>query len=302
MVAWFPAAEAEKGEIVAEKGYTPWGIFFRRFKRHRLALMSLIILISFSVAVVVMPLVLPYEYTELNLKERFRPPSFSHPFGTDDLGRDQLVRVMYGGRISLAVGLLVALFSTFIGVAIGALAGYFGGVLDNVLMRFIDFALTIPPLVILMVAGSIVAGGILEIILIVSLLMWMYVARLIRGVFLSLKEKEFVEAARACGASHFRIIVKHMLPNAIAPIIVNTTLAVGYAILIESALSFLGFGIQPPTPSWGNMLQRAQQTMILYPWLTWFPGAMIVLTVLTINFLGDGLRDALEPTKAVEVQ
>ncbi|MDP3012946.1 MAG: ABC transporter permease, partial [Candidatus Subteraquimicrobiales bacterium] len=229
-------------------------------------------------------------------------PSFSHPFGTDDLGRDQLVRVMYGGRISLAVGLLVALFSTFIGVAIGALAGYFGGVLDNVLMRFIDFALTIPPLVILMVAGSIVAGGILEIILIVSLLMWMYVARLIRGVFLSLKEKEFVEAARACGASHFRIIVKHMLPNAIAPIIVNTTLAVGYAILIESALSFLGFGIQPPTPSWGNMLQRAQQTMILYPWLTWFPGAMIVLTVLTINFLGDGLRDALEPTKAVEVQ
>ncbi|HDP69783.1 MAG TPA: ABC transporter permease [Actinobacteria bacterium] len=283
------------------KEYTLWSMFWRRFRHHRLALVSLFILIFLSLSVIILPFVLPYDYAEINLKERFQPPSLSHPFGTDDLGRDQLVRVMYGGRISLAVGLIVALFSTLVGVVIGAIAGYFGGILDNILMRLTDFALIIPALVILMVAGSIVAGGVLEIILIISLLMWMYVARLIRGVFLSLKAKEFVEAARACGASHFRIIVKHLLPNAVAPIIVNITLAVGYAILIESALSFLGFGIQPPIPSWGNMLQRAQHTMILYPWLTWFPGAMIVLTVLTVNFLGDGLRDALEPTKVVEV-
>ncbi len=300
-MAWFPLEEIEKEELALAEEYTPWSVFWKKFKRHRLALISLFLLVFLSVTVVIMPFILPYQYDEINLKTRFQSPSLSHPFGTDDLGRDQLVRVMYGGRISLAVGFSVALFSTFIGVALGAVAGYFSGWLDNTLMRFIDFALTIPPLVILMVAGSIVAGGIFEIILIVSLLMWMYIARLIRGVFLSLKEKEFVEAARACGASDFRIITRHLLPNAVAPIIVNATLAVGYAILIESALSFLGFGIQPPIPSWGNMLQRAQQTMIMYPWLTWFPGAMIVLTVLSVNFLGDGLRDALEPTKALEV-
>jgi peptide/nickel transport system permease protein len=207
--------------------------------------------------------------------------------------------VIYGGRISLAVGLGVALSAGIIGTLIGSLAGYHGGRLDTVLMRITDLFLSIPLLVILIVAATILGGSVLDIVLVLSLFFWMPLARIVRGVFLSLKQKEFVEAARSVGASNARIIVRHMLPNSLGPIIVNVTLVVAEAILIESVLSFLGFGIQPPTPTWGNMLAESRDLATVAPWLVWFPGLAILLTVLCVNFFGDGLRDAFDPTQQI---
>jgi peptide/nickel transport system permease protein len=197
--------------------------------------------------------------------------------------------------------MVVAVLSAGIGTAIGMAAGFYGGVLDNALMRFTDMVLALPLLPLLMVAGVVFAQikipSMWGIVVILGVTSWMSVARLVRSSFLALREKEFVEAARAMGASDWRIITRHLLPNSIAPIVVNTTLVVGGSIIVESVLSFLGFGIQPPTPSWGNMLTDARSTMTMYPWLMWAPGVAIVLTVLSVNFLGDGLRDALDPTQ-----
>jgi peptide/nickel transport system permease protein len=211
-------------------------------------------------------------------------------------------RVLYGGRISLLVGVAVALSSGVIGSFVGALAGFHGGWIDNALMRVTDLFLSIPFLVILIIGSRLLADQpwvpfqpVGPIVIILSLFFWMPLARIVRGVFLSLKEKEFVEAARASGASNRRIVFYHMLPNAMGPIIVNATLGVAAAILTESALSFLGFGVQPPTPTWGNLLNGSRQFSQLYPWLVWFPGLAILITVLCVNFLGDGLRDALDP-------
>jgi peptide/nickel transport system permease protein len=290
-----PPAPPEPGERALSTGQVAW----RRFKRHKLAMAAGIVLVLLGLSAALAPLLAPYSFHAVDLGHAVSPPSVHHLFGTDELGRDQVTRVMYGGRISLLVGVSVALTAGVIGTAIGALAGFYGGWIDNVLMRVTDLMLSLPGLVVLIVAVRILGGSVWEIIVILGLLFWMGDARIVRGLFLSLKEKEYVEAARASGASNSRIIFFHILPNAFGPIVVNTTLDVADAILTESALSFLGFGIQPPTPSWGNMLEGAQNFTLTAPWLVWFPGLAILITVLAVNFLGDGLRDALDPHQRI---
>jgi peptide/nickel transport system permease protein len=285
-----------------------WQLFLRRFLQHKLALISLAVLVALYLVVVFAPTLAFYKPNPnpLPLDQAYHGPSLAHWFGTDDLGRDQLTRVMYAGRISLLVGLLVAVFSTIIGVTIGAAAGYFGGWADQLLMRVTDLFLIVPVLAILAMAQKGLVGKDLPvvgrlnstqlIVGILSLLFWQTIARVTRGLFLSLKEKEYVEAARASGASSFRIITRHILPNIVGPIAVNTTLVVGYAIILESTLSFLGFGIQPPAVSWGTMLAQAEETVgTNRAYMIYFPGLCLLLTVLAVNFLGDGLRDAFDP-------
>lgn len=268
---------------------------WRRFRRHKAAVVAGIALALLTVLTIVGPLLSKYDFHEIDILNRAKGPSAAHWFGTDLLGRDEFVRVLYGGRISLGVGLAVALSAGVIGAVVGSLAGYYGGWIDNILMRVTDLFLAFPFLVILIIASRILGGSVFDIIVILTAFFWMPDARIVRGLFLSMKEREFVEAARASGARDRRIIFFHMLPNAMGPIIVSVTLGVAAAILTESALSFLGFGIQPPTPSWGNLLNSAQDAAITSPWLVWFPGLMILVTVLCVNYLGDGLRDALDP-------
>ena len=228
--------------------------------------------------------------------------------GTDALGRDLLTRILYGGRISLAVGMMVVVITLFIGVAFGAVAGYAGGWIDNVLMRITDAALTLPSLLVLILISSILReiempfferNNVVTIAVVIGLLSWMTFARLVRAAFLTLREMDYVTAARGLGASHLRVVLAHILPNAIGPIIVESTLELGYAIIEESGLSFLGFGIQQPTPSWGNLLSNAQENFIKYPWLAIFPGVMIFLAIISVNYIGDGLRDAFDPYKVL---
>lgn len=279
-----------------------WRLILRRFLMHRLAAASTALLLLLGVASI-LAFLAPHDPAAINAAERLQPPSAKHWLGTDLLGRDVFTRLLYGGRISLSVGLLSTAVALLIGTMIGAVAGYFGGAIDNALMRLVDVFLSFPSLFILIVIGSVLRnsqfahfrGGLLPLAVIIGILSWMTVARVVRATFLSLREVEFVEAARAMGASHARIMVRHILPGAIGPIIVQGTLQVAYSILVESGLSYLGFGIQPPTPSWGNMLNDAQRFMTRLPWLAVTPGAMIFLTVIAINYVGDGLRDALDP-------
>jgi peptide/nickel transport system permease protein len=277
-----------------------WELFRRRFLRHKVAVAAAIVLVLLCLSAIFAPLLAPYPLNpRLGAKillEARQGPSWRHWFGTDELGRDQFTRVLYAGRISLTVGLSVAVVSTVFGTAVGALAGYFGRWTEQALMRITDLVLVVPPLAILLMAGKHFGGSQTVIISILAVVYWMPIARVVRGVFLSLKEKEFVEAARASGASDLRIIVRHMLPNTVGPIAVNTTLVVGLAILTESTLSFLGFGVQPPTVTWGNMLAQSVQSVgTPLAYLIYFPGAAIFITVLAVNFLGDGLRDAFDP-------
>jgi peptide/nickel transport system permease protein len=268
---------------------------WRRFRRHKLAMISLALLIIIGLATIFAGALTKYSYSSQDFTVLRKGPSAAHWFGTDELGRDEYTRVLYGGRVSLAVGLCVALSAAIIGTLVGSLAGYYGGRLDNYLMRVTDLFLSFPFLVILIIGATVLGGSIFDIVLVLSLFFWMPDARIVRGVFLSLKEKEFVEAARASGATDRRIIMSNLIPNSMGPIIVNVTLSVAAAILTESVLSFLGFGIQPPTPTWGNLLDSAQSQMLVAPWLVWFPGLAILIVVLCVNFLGDGLRDALDP-------
>ncbi len=285
------SADADPAEILLSPGQLSW----QRFQAHRLAMASLAVLVLIGLAVLFAPFIAHYGVVQQDLGAMLSDPGAAHWFGTDNLGRDEFARVLYGGRISLLVGLAVALSAGVIGGLVGALAGYYGGWADNLLMRVTDLFLAIPFLVILIVASRALGGSVFDIVLILSLFFWMGEARIVRGVFLSLKEKEFVEAARASGASDASIIFGEIMPNALGPMIVNVTLGVAAAILAESALSFLGFGIQPPTPSWGNLLNDAQNFTLIAPWLVWFPGLAILITVLAVNFLGDGLRDAFDP-------
>jgi peptide/nickel transport system permease protein len=235
------------------------------------------------------PLVAPYLPESLDLAGRRAAPSAAHWFGTDELGRDVLSRVIWGARVSLAVGLLSAAVSAAVGVAVGAASGYVGGWVDNTLMRATDAMLSVPRLPLLMIAGAVLEPSVPMLILLVGAAGWMETARIVRAEFLSLKHRDFVEAAHAVGAGHRRIVMRHILPNAAPPALVSATLAVGHAILLESALSFFGVGVQPPTPTWGNMLYQAQTAMSTEPWLAFFPGLLIVTTVLSINLLGDEL-------------
>jgi peptide/nickel transport system permease protein len=280
-----------------EHGLSQRTLMWRRFRRHRMAMASLVVLAVIGLATILAGVLTPYEYSEQHLDQILQGPSAEHLLGTDQLGRDELTRLLYGGRISLLVGLGVALVSGVIGTLVGAAAGFYGGRLDNAVMRVTDLFLSIPLLVLLIIASRATGGKTRDIVLVLSLALWMFLARIVRGLFLSLREKEFIEAARSIGASNRRIIFRHMLPNAIGVIIVNITLIVAIAILTESLLSFLGFGIQPPTPTWGNMLEDGRPQMTFAAWLVWFPGLAILLTVLCVNFLGDGLRDALDPTQ-----
>jgi len=268
-----------------------WG----NLKRHRLAVVSIVVVSVMTLACFSAPLIAPYEFDAIDLGGIRQAPSFAHPMGTDDLGRDLFTRVLYGGRVSIMIGVFAALFGTIAGTLVGAIAGYYGGRTDNVLMRITDVAYSIPTLPLLIVLSAYAQASGLTMALIIGLLSWMATARVVRGEVLSIRQMLYVEAARSIGASNARIISRQVLPNALGPIVVSATLAVGYAIIIESSLSFLGLGVQPPTPTWGNLLMDAQSTMSTKPWLTIFPGMAILLVVLAVNFIGDGLQDALDP-------
>ena len=285
---------------------------WRRFLRHRLAVASALFLLVLGAIAFAAPLseaVLGFDGEQVDLLSRMAPPSLAHPLGTDELGRDLFIRLSYGGQVSLAVAMVAAVFSAVIGTLLGLLAGYFGGRLDSLLMRFTDGVISLPLLPLLIVLAAIdleklglsaeIAGSeniaLYRIIAIIALVGWTTVARLVRAETLALKNRDFVRAAVALGASAPAIIFRHILPNSISPIIVATTLSVGNIILLESVLSFLGMGIQPPIASWGNMLTNAQDLMWSAPALAVWPGLMIFSTVIAFNFLGDGLQDALDP-------
>lgn len=277
-------------------GQSYWQVAWRRFLKHRLAMIGAVAAVGLTLMAIFAPWIAPYPADRINLDSRWVVPGRGHLFGADELGRDVLTRIMYAGRISLSVGYLVAFNISLIGMLVGAVAGFYGGKIDTVLMRLVDILLSVPTLPLyLILAAMIPGGGVSRIILIFTAFGWTGVARLVRGQVLSLKTQDFIEAARAMGASETRLILRHLLPNSLAPVIVAATLTVGGAILGESALSYLGLGIQPPTPSWGNMLQRAQEYIWNASWLAIFPGVFIFITVLSFNFLGDGLRDALDP-------
>jgi peptide/nickel transport system permease protein len=295
-----PAAPAAL-ELDAELLYaepearSQWQLFRRRFLRHRLAVISFVLLIGMYVLCFGADWWAPYSPTEQDTSLGASPPSADHWMGTDQLGRDQFTRIIYAGQISLRIGLAVALISTAVGTAAGALAGYFGKWVDQLLMRLTDLFLIVPGIAILAIALKRFGSSTSTIIFVLAGLGWMTVARVVRGQVLSIKEKEFVEAARAAGGSSGRIIIRHILPNCIGPIVVNATLAIAFAIVAESTLSFLGFGVQPPETSWGKMVADAKSYFNFNSHLLWFPGLFILLTVLFVNFIGDGLRDAFDP-------
>jgi peptide/nickel transport system permease protein len=280
---------------------------WRRFRRHPGALVGSIVLLIIILSVT-FAFLSPYGPLESDIKNRYQAPSLEHPFGTDGLGRDVLTRCLYGGRVSLFVGFMVMVITLVIGVPVGAIAGFFGGWIDNILMRIIDAVLSLPSLLVLILLSAILrntelpfvkSNSVMTISVVIGILAWPTVARLVRAVFLTFREMEYVTAAQALGASDSRIMVGEILPNGFGPIIVEATLEVGYAIMEESGLSFLGFGIMPPTPSWGNLLNAARGHLVEYPWLAIFPGLMIFFTIISINYIGDGLRDALDPYKII---
>jgi ABC-type dipeptide/oligopeptide/nickel transport system permease subunit len=292
-----PGVDSTAAAGLELKVRSQWSYARMRFFRHRLAVAGLVGLILIFGAGIFANFVAPYSYAAIDLNNILHPPTTidKHYFGTDGIGADEFSRVIYGIRTSLEVGVFVAVVSSIFGLIVGAVAGYFGGLLDNLLMRITDLVLTLPALAILLAVTALLGGGSQwTISIILAAFFWTGIARVVRGVFLSLREKEYVEAAKASGAGDARIMFRHILPNTLGPVIVNGTLAVGTAILTEAALSFLGFGIQPPTASLGALVANGQNYPVQW-WLTIFPGLLIVLIVLCVNFVGDGLRDALDP-------
>jgi ABC-type dipeptide/oligopeptide/nickel transport system permease subunit len=272
-----------------------WRIVWRRFKQHRIAYVGFFFFVFLLLLVIAGPHLLPYQLDQVSLAERMHGPSATHWFGTDELGRDTWVRIMHGGRVSLAVGLIVGLSTVILGGLIGILAGYVGGTLDNILMRMVDTIYTIPRIVLLLVLSKVAGPGLLNIIIILVALEWTNAARLARSAVLSFREQEFVVAAHCLGASRWRVMLRHLLPNSLAPLIVAATLDAGAAIRAETTLSFLGLGIQPPTPSWGNLLTNASTNIFIAPLQVFLPGIFIFLALMSFNLLGDALRDALDP-------
>jgi peptide/nickel transport system permease protein len=269
-------------------------VLWKRLKRNRMAMAgALIVLIMFCFAVLAP--VSGRDPGAIDIALRLQSPSLDYPLGTDDLGRDVLARILYGARISLLVGFVAVGIATFIGILLGALAGFYGRWVDSLIMRFVDIMLCFPSFFLILAVIAFLEPSIWNIMIIIGLTSWMGVARLVRAEFLSLRERDFVLAARAIGARDTRIIFRHILPNAISPVLVSATLGVAGAILTESALSFLGIGVQPPTPSWGNMLIAGKQTLGTAWWLSVFPGLAILFTVLGYNLLGEGIRDAMDP-------
>jgi len=264
-------------------------------RRNNLALAGLIIVFFLFIMAVFAPFISPCDYKTINVNAILMAPSLQHPFGTDDLGRDVLSRMIWGSQISLAVGFVAVGISTAMGILLGSFAGYYGKWIDSIIMRFVDMMLCFPSFFLILTVIAFVGPNILNIMIIIGLTSWMGVARLVRAEFLSLKEREFVLAARASGANDLRIIFIHILPNAMTPVFVSAILGVAAAVLVESSLSFLGLGVQPPTPSWGNILADGKASIEIAWWLSVFPGLAILVTVLGYNLLGEGLRDALDP-------
>ncbi|MDL1972958.1 MAG: ABC transporter permease [Deltaproteobacteria bacterium] len=270
-----------------------WRLFLSRFLENRLALLSAIFLFSLFILSIFAPWLSPYDPFKIDVNAILMPPSPSHPLGTDMLGRDVLSRLIFGARISLKVGFVAVGIATIIGTILGAIAGYYGGAVDAIIMRFVDIMLCFPSFFLILAVIAFLEPSIWNIMVVIGLTSWMGVTRLVRAEFLSLKERDFVLAARALGASDMRIIFKHIMPNAMAPVLVSATLGIPGAILTEAALSFLGIGVQLPTPSWGNMLTAGKDNLEIAWWLSLFPGLAILLTVLAYNLLGEGIQDAL---------
>ena len=269
--------------------------FWTRLKRNRMAMTGLALVLGLFVVSIFAPWLAPYDPNLIDLKQVLMPPSPAHYLGTDTLGRDVLSRIIFGSRVSLKVGFVAVGLATLIGLFIGALAGYYGGWVDSALMRLVDLMLCFPAFFLILAVIALLEPSIWNIMAVIGLTGWMGVARLVRAEFLSLREREFVTAARALGAGDIRLILRHMLPNALAPVMVSATLGVAGAILTESALSFLGLGVQPPTPSWGNILTAGKDNIEIAWWLSVFPGLAILITVMSYNLLGEGIQEAIDP-------
>lgn len=269
--------------------------FWKYFKRNRLAVAGLVMIGLIFFVAGTAPLLAPYDPGKTDVSLKLKPPSFQHPLGTDQLGRDVFSRMLYGSRISLSVGFVAVAISIFIGILVGAVAGYYGRWVDSLLMRFVDIMLCFPTFFLILTVVALLGPSIFNIMLVIGITSWMGTSRFVRAEFLSLRERDFVQAARALGVADRRIIFKHILPNGLAPVFVTATLDVATAILVEAGLSFLGFGVQPPAPSWGNILTEGRTYIFDAWWLTLFPGLAILITVLSFNLLGEGLRDTLDP-------
>jgi len=274
----------------------------RRITKHNLALVGLIILVPMFLCAVLAPFISPHDPVEPDLKNILTGPTWSHPFGTDTLGRDVFSRVIYGSRISLLVGFVSVGIATLIGIMIGAVSGYTGGIVDELIMRFVDLMMCFPTFFLILAVIALLEPSIWNIMIVIGLTNWMGIARLVRAEILSIKGKEYVLAAKAMGFPRRRIIFGHVLPNALSPVYVVATLGIGGAILTESALSFLGIGVQPPTPSWGNILTQAKDNLEVAWWLSLYPGLAIFLTVMGYNLLGEGLRDVFDPRRHFEAK
>ncbi|HMK44630.1 MAG TPA: oligopeptide ABC transporter permease [Dissulfurispiraceae bacterium] len=270
-------------------------LVWHRFSRNRLAIVGLTAIFLLAAVALFAPLLSPYDPTAINVYQVLSPPDASHLFGTDELGRDVLTRMLWGGRVSLKVGFVAVGISISIGTLVGALAGFYGRRIDAILMRFVDIMLAFPTLFLILAVIAILEPSISTIMIIIGLTGWMGVSRLVRAEFLTLKERDFIAAARAAGAGDARLILRHILPNALAPVFVSATFGIAGAILTESGLSFLGLGVQPPDPSWGNILTSGKDNITVAWWLSVFPGLAILVTVLSYNLVGEGLRDALDP-------
>lgn len=295
-----PNLDAQNKSVI--KFETPGQIAWRRFRQHKLAVVASFVLIGIAILCFGAPLFTDYKPLGMDLSAMNQSPNRDHIFGTDNLGRDIWARTIYGGRVSLMVGLTAAALSTFIGVILGAISGYFGKNIDMGIMRITDVMMTFPPVILMMTAATIAEPGVLTVILIIGGLRWPATTRLIRGQFLALKNLEFIQAAHALGLPDSIIITRHSLPNTVAPLMANITFAVSAAILAEAGLSFLGLGVPLPTPTWGNLMEAARDLIVLqnYPW-QWFPAAIFTLvTILCINFIGDGMRDAFDPQQLVK--
>jgi peptide/nickel transport system permease protein len=305
-------AELDRETLATVQEESPWRIIFRRFRKHKLALAGVFTIVVIAMACFLAPWVAPYDpVRDIGRDEngqilRNDPPSASHIMGTDNIGRDIFSRLLFAGRISLTIAFVVTFFEILIGVFIGAISGYYGGWVDDVIQRFVEFLITIPLLPLLLAFSALLRGMTIPgmprewssaviITLILIVFGWMTSAILIRGMVLSLRNQEFTEAAKALGLNDIGIIMRHMIPNSLAPIIVAATLGIGQVIILESALSFLGFGVQPPVPTWGNMLNEYQNEMWTQPAKVFFPGLSIFVCVLAFNYIGDGLRDAMDP-------
>ncbi len=276
---------------------SPLRVAWRRFRANRLAVAALYAILALYVVALLAPILAPYDPAAMDdvLATRYQPPSWEHLFGTDEFGRDLFSRALYGARVSLSVGLLAVLIATSFGTLYGAAAGYFGGWLDNALMRAVDVIIAFPTFFLLLTLVGIFEASLVFLVLILGLTSWTGTARYIRGEVLSLKEREFVESGRAIGLPHGVILFRHIIPNAMAPVLVSAALMVGGMIGAEAGLSFLGIGIRPPTPSWGNMISAGQDALLVAWWIAFFPGTLLAVTILAFNLLADGLRDALDP-------